>query len=91
MNTLLYISILLLILSIGGMVYIIKKASTQTTLSEDYNIDIDQVINDFLRAGGKRVKNTIGFIILGIISLYRIVVARISKINIVQKILEKTQ
>jgi hypothetical protein len=91
MNVLLYISILLLILSLGGIVYVIKKANKENELSQEYTTDIDQVLHDFLRSGGKRVKNTFGFIILGILSLYRIISSRIAKINIIQKVLEKIQ
>lgn len=91
MSTLLYISIILLILSIGGIVYIIKKASIQSEIESDFTVDIDLVIHDFLRKGGKRIKNTFGFIILSILSLYRIIAARISKVNFIQKLLEKIQ
>lgn len=91
MNVLLYISILLLILSVGGIVYIIKKANKKNDLPDQYTIDIDNTVHDFLRSGGKRVKNTFGFTILGILSLYRIIATRISKINIIQKVLEKVQ
>lgn len=91
MNILLYISILLLVLSGGGIAYIIKKAIHQSDLSDQYTIDIDQVIHEFLRRGGKSVKNTFGFIILGILSLYRIIATRIAKVNIIQRVLEKIQ
>lgn len=75
----------------GGITYIIKNASNQTQALNDFTVDIDQVIHDFLRRGGKRVKNTVGFIVLGVVSLYRIIAIRVAKFNFIQRILEKIQ
>ena len=60
MNILLVISLVILIVSLFGMYRIYQNASSNTLVDENYVIDIDQSIIDFLRNGGRNIKKTFG-------------------------------
>jgi hypothetical protein len=91
MNILLIIALCVLSISIFGMYHVYRQANLQSDIDEDYTIDIDQSITDFLREGGRKTKKTFGFVILGTISLYKILIHRIKNNNLVQKIFDKIQ
>lgn len=91
MNILLVISLVILGLCMFSIYRIYKNASNQTIIDNDYVIDIDQSINDFLRNGGRDIRKTFGFIILSIVSLYKITTQSIKNNKFTQRIFDKIQ
>ena len=91
MNILLVISLVILILSLFGMYRIYQNASSNTLVDENYVIDIDQSIIDFLRNGGRNIKKTFGFVILSIASLYKIIIQLLKNNKLTQKVFDKIQ
>lgn len=92
MNTLLIISSALCIISLIIIGYIYHKHRNEnTTEHEELVIDADTYIHQTLRKGGKVLKNTSGFIVLGMLSLYKILLQQIRKNKLTQKIFNKLQ
>jgi hypothetical protein len=91
MNILLVISLIVLGLCIFGIYRIYQKASNHAMIDDDYTIDIDHSIHDFLRNGGRSVRKTFGFIILSIVSLYKITTQSIKNNKLTQRIFDKIQ
>jgi hypothetical protein len=91
MNILLIISIIVLGSCIFGMYHIYRIALSRSDIDENYTIDIDQSITDFLRDGGRATRKTFGFIILSIVSLYKITIQLTKNNKLVQKIFDKIQ
>jgi hypothetical protein len=73
------------------MYHIYRIALSRSDIDENYTIDIDQSITDFLRDGGRATRKTFGFIILSIVSLYKITIQLTKNNKLVQKIFDKIQ
>lgn len=89
MYLLLIISIFVALFSLWRMWTIYNTAKHRGFVSDDYIIDIDESTEQTLRTGGRTIKKLIGFIIVGSISLIKIIQSKIRTMKIFQKIFDR--
>lgn len=88
----LWICLILFISSLTAIIYSIYRIrNRQHDVPLDYVLDVDNGIQKILKQSSKFLKNVFGFIILGCVSLYRMIAHALKNHTFIQKIFQKIE